>query len=160
MLLSPLMENFCVESIIEFKYEKFLFCYLPLILFFAAFFSQRQRWTQRIKVRNHKLRKYYSTFCSLSRRFRNCWRSDEGNSSLFFVSPNLFIRYLQSITLYLYKAEEGVLEEIAKDFNPNWMTAIEVCLSFLFILSFFTLPLRCLMMILILVPKIRLICLL
>jgi hypothetical protein len=28
--------------------------------------------------------------------------------------------------LYLYKSEEGVLEEIAKDFNPNWMTAIEV----------------------------------
>jgi len=28
--------------------------------------------------------------------------------------------------LSLYKPAEGQLEEIARDFNPNWMSAIEI----------------------------------
>lgn len=33
---------------------------------------------------------------------------------------------MKSITLLQYKTMEGSFEEIARDYNPNWMTAIEV----------------------------------
>ncbi|KAI0234301.1 DNA damage-binding protein 1 [Lamellibrachia satsuma] len=33
---------------------------------------------------------------------------------------------MRSITLLAYKAMEGSFEEIARDFNPNWMTAVEI----------------------------------
>ncbi|XP_014678579.1 PREDICTED: DNA damage-binding protein 1-like [Priapulus caudatus] len=33
---------------------------------------------------------------------------------------------MRSITLLAYKPMEGSLEEISRDFNPNWMTAIEI----------------------------------
>lgn len=33
---------------------------------------------------------------------------------------------MRSITLLAYKPMEGNLEEIARDFNPNWMSAIEI----------------------------------
>ncbi|XP_052801738.1 DNA damage-binding protein 1-like [Mya arenaria] len=33
---------------------------------------------------------------------------------------------MRSITLLLYKSMEGTFEEIARDCNPNWMTAIEI----------------------------------
>ena len=33
---------------------------------------------------------------------------------------------LRSVTLLQYKASDGVLEEVARDFNSNWMTAVEV----------------------------------
>ncbi|XP_013398068.1 DNA damage-binding protein 1 isoform X2 [Lingula anatina] len=33
---------------------------------------------------------------------------------------------MRSITLLLYKQTEGTFEEIARDFNPNWMSAIEI----------------------------------
>ncbi|KAK3102365.1 hypothetical protein FSP39_010832 [Pinctada imbricata] len=33
---------------------------------------------------------------------------------------------MRSITLLLYKPMEGTFEEIARDFNPNWMTAVEI----------------------------------
>ncbi|ESN93168.1 hypothetical protein HELRODRAFT_187538 [Helobdella robusta] len=33
---------------------------------------------------------------------------------------------MRSITLLMYKPVEGAFEEIARDFNPNWMTAVEI----------------------------------
>ncbi|XP_060580249.1 DNA damage-binding protein 1-like [Ruditapes philippinarum] len=33
---------------------------------------------------------------------------------------------MRSITLLLYKSMEGTFEEIARDCNPNWMTAVEI----------------------------------
>jgi DNA damage-binding protein 1 len=33
---------------------------------------------------------------------------------------------MRSISVLLYKAEEMTIEEIARDYNPNWMTAVEV----------------------------------
>lgn len=30
------------------------------------------------------------------------------------------------MTLLLYKPAEGQLEEIARDFNPHWMSAVEI----------------------------------
>lgn len=33
---------------------------------------------------------------------------------------------MKSISLLLYKSVEGEIEEIARDYNPNWMTAVEV----------------------------------
>ncbi|XP_033123862.1 DNA damage-binding protein 1-like [Anneissia japonica] len=33
---------------------------------------------------------------------------------------------LRSITLLAYKSMEGCMEEIARDYNPNWMSAIEI----------------------------------
>lgn len=31
---------------------------------------------------------------------------------------------MRSMSLLLYKPEEGELEERARDYNPNWMTAV------------------------------------
>lgn len=33
---------------------------------------------------------------------------------------------VRSVTLLQYKTMEGSFEEIARDFTPNWMTAIEI----------------------------------
>ena len=33
---------------------------------------------------------------------------------------------MRSITLLQYKSMEGSFEEIARDYEPNWMTAIEI----------------------------------
>ena len=33
---------------------------------------------------------------------------------------------MRSITLLAYKAMEGCFDEIAHDFNSNWMTAVEI----------------------------------
>lgn len=33
---------------------------------------------------------------------------------------------MRSITLLQYKQMEGSFEEIARDYEPNWMTAIEI----------------------------------
>ena len=33
---------------------------------------------------------------------------------------------MRSMTLLSYKALEGNFEEIARDFEPNWMTAVEI----------------------------------
>eukprot|EP00898_Chlorokybus_atmophyticus_P002114 jgi/Chlat1/2903/Chrsp2S04662 len=33
---------------------------------------------------------------------------------------------MKSISLYIYKPEEGAIEERARDFNANWMSAVEV----------------------------------
>lgn len=33
---------------------------------------------------------------------------------------------MRSVTLLLYKPMESSFEEIAKDYQPNWMTAVEV----------------------------------
>jgi DNA damage-binding protein 1 len=33
---------------------------------------------------------------------------------------------MKSISLLIYKPEEGAIEERARDFNPNWMTAVEI----------------------------------
>lgn len=33
---------------------------------------------------------------------------------------------MRSITLLLYKSMEGTFEEISRDSNPNWMTAVEI----------------------------------
>jgi len=33
---------------------------------------------------------------------------------------------MRSMTLLQYKSMEGTFEEIARDYNPNWMTAIEI----------------------------------
>ena len=33
---------------------------------------------------------------------------------------------MKSINLLRFQAEEGTIEEIARDYNPNWMTAIEM----------------------------------
>jgi len=33
---------------------------------------------------------------------------------------------MRSMTLLQYKSMEGTFEEIARDYNPNWMTAVEV----------------------------------
>lgn len=33
---------------------------------------------------------------------------------------------MRSMTLLQYKTMEGSFEEIARDFNPNWMTAVEI----------------------------------
>lgn len=33
---------------------------------------------------------------------------------------------LRSVTLLQYKTMEGSFEEIARDFAPNWMTAVEI----------------------------------
>ena len=33
---------------------------------------------------------------------------------------------MRSVTLLAYKSMEGSFEEIAQDFNPNWMSAIEI----------------------------------
>lgn len=33
---------------------------------------------------------------------------------------------MRSVSLLNYKPVEGTLEEISKDFNPNWTTAIEI----------------------------------
>eukprot|EP00959_Pyramimonas_sp_CCMP1952_P338317 7085006-Pyramimonas_sp.AAC.1 len=33
---------------------------------------------------------------------------------------------MKSISLLMYKAEEGVIEDRARDYNANWMTAVEV----------------------------------
>lgn len=33
---------------------------------------------------------------------------------------------MRSITLLQYKSMEGSFEEIARDYEPNWMTSIEI----------------------------------
>ena len=33
---------------------------------------------------------------------------------------------VRSMTLLQYKTMEGSFEEIAKDYNPNWMSAVEI----------------------------------
>jgi DNA damage-binding protein 1 len=33
---------------------------------------------------------------------------------------------MKSISLLVYKPVDGVIEELARDYNPNWMTAVEV----------------------------------
>lgn len=33
---------------------------------------------------------------------------------------------MRSMTLLQYKTMEGSFEEIARDYNPNWMTAVEI----------------------------------
>ena len=33
---------------------------------------------------------------------------------------------LRSITMLQYKTMEGSFEEIARDYSPNWMTAVEI----------------------------------
>lgn len=33
---------------------------------------------------------------------------------------------MRSITLLQYKQMEGSFEEIARDYQPNWMTAVEI----------------------------------
>jgi hypothetical protein len=33
---------------------------------------------------------------------------------------------MKSVTLLTYKAIDGSMEEIARDYNPNWMTALEI----------------------------------
>lgn len=33
---------------------------------------------------------------------------------------------MRSLTLLQYKTMEGSFEEIARDYNPNWMTAVEI----------------------------------
>lgn len=33
---------------------------------------------------------------------------------------------MRSITLLQYKQMEGSFEEIARDYEPNWMTAVEI----------------------------------
>lgn len=33
---------------------------------------------------------------------------------------------MRSMTLLQYKVMEGSFEEIARDYNPNWMTAVEI----------------------------------
>lgn len=31
---------------------------------------------------------------------------------------------MKSVSVYVYKSEENVIEEIAKDYNPNWMSSV------------------------------------
>ena len=33
---------------------------------------------------------------------------------------------MRSVTLLAYKSMEGNFDEIARDYNPNWMTSIEI----------------------------------
>ncbi|CAL8110980.1 unnamed protein product [Orchesella dallaii] len=56
--------------------------------------------------------------------------------SYFNTILSLFIKFkgdfilvgdlMRSITLLQYKSMEGTFEEIARDYNPNWMTAIDI----------------------------------
>eukprot|EP00271_Cylindrocystis_brebissonii_P010251 TRINITY_DN26392_c0_g1_i1.p1 TRINITY_DN26392_c0_g1~~TRINITY_DN26392_c0_g1_i1.p1 ORF type:complete len:1092 (+),score=241.19 TRINITY_DN26392_c0_g1_i1:211-3486(+) len=49
--------------------------------------------------------------------------------ALFVQSRGDFIvvgDLMKSISLLMYKAEEGAIEERARDFNSNWMTAVEI----------------------------------
>jgi len=49
--------------------------------------------------------------------------------ALFVVSRGDFIivgDLMKSISLLLFKPVENVIEEIARDYNPNWLTAVEV----------------------------------
>jgi DNA damage-binding protein 1 len=49
--------------------------------------------------------------------------------ALYLASRGDFIivgDLMKSISLLVYKPVDGVIEELARDYNPNWMTAVEV----------------------------------
>lgn len=70
------------------------------------------------------------------------WSDKDGNKQLTFECAHrghilaLFIAcrgdfivvgdLMKSISLLLYKAADAVIEEIARDYNPAWMTAVEI----------------------------------